>query len=286
MSFNSSTTTTTPSIETTTLIFDYVALAISSFLAGISYLPVKKYDTSDGFFFQLLFNLGGWLPTLALHIYQNSPQFYTLPFLGGILGATGTLCIVPTVKLIGLGVGSLIWNTFSLLSGWAIARYGWLGVDKEIPTNVLLNYIGMFFTVLTVFMFFLVNPETLKDSKKTDELITNKNDEEKLPIINKTSILGDRKALLKKILGITLAAYSGLSGAFDTPSILYVISNYPNASHDQTHYLFSNWSGGFLASIIFFALYCVFKKNEPIINGEIILPSILSGKERKSTSLL
>ena len=70
-------------------------------------------------------------------------RFYPLPMLGGFLWSTGNLNTVIIIKLIGIGLGSLVWvsrfnliiyfnqiiffylkNTILLVFGWAIARFG------------------------------------------------------------------------------------------------------------------------------------------------------------------
>lgn len=37
---------------------------------------------------------------------------------------TANLNTVPAIKLIGLGLSSLIWSNLELLIGWAVARFG------------------------------------------------------------------------------------------------------------------------------------------------------------------
>jgi hypothetical protein len=44
--------------------------------------------------------------------------------LGGFFWSTGNLNTVPIIKTIGIGLGTLFWNTILLLIGWAVARFG------------------------------------------------------------------------------------------------------------------------------------------------------------------
>jgi len=50
--------------------------------------------------------------------------------LGGIFWATGNLMTVPIIKSIGIGLGPLLWNTVLLVFGWAVARFGLLGIKE------------------------------------------------------------------------------------------------------------------------------------------------------------
>lgn len=96
----------------------------SSSLYGSNYLPVKAYDTGDGQFFQLLVCIGIWLVGFVLNIIRDFPKFYMLPMLGGALWATGNNTVVPIIQTIGIGLGMIFWNSISLVTGWATARFG------------------------------------------------------------------------------------------------------------------------------------------------------------------
>jgi hypothetical protein len=50
--------------------------------------------------------------------------------MGGIFWATGNLMTVPIIKSIGIGLGPLLWNTVLLVFGWAVARFGLLGIKE------------------------------------------------------------------------------------------------------------------------------------------------------------
>jgi hypothetical protein len=121
-----STSTTTPSLDSTTLIVDYVLLFACCILYGIAFVPVKHFETGDGLYFQFMFAIGIWVAGVPMLLIRNFPEFYMVAFLGGFVWSVGNLCTVPVIRLIGIGVGSLFWNMFGLVWGWAHARYGWL----------------------------------------------------------------------------------------------------------------------------------------------------------------
>lgn len=102
----------------------FVALFFSVFIFGSINLAVKKFETGDGMFYQLTFAAGVWAVGFVVNCFRCFPKFYPLPLLGGFLWATGNLSTVPIIKLIGIGLGSLIWNSMILIIGWAVARFG------------------------------------------------------------------------------------------------------------------------------------------------------------------
>lgn len=123
-------TTTSKSVDQTSLIVGYACMAISVTFFGVFNLPVKHFKTGDGMFFQLLVGLGIWSVGLIVHFAQGFPEFYALPMLGGFFWATANLQTVPTIKMLGIGISQTINNLVSLVFGWAYARFGWFGKKK------------------------------------------------------------------------------------------------------------------------------------------------------------
>jgi hypothetical protein len=119
------TTSTSAPLDTSTLITDYILLFLCCVFYGVAFAPIKHYDTGDGFYFQFIFGIGMWVAGVPMIFIRDFPRFYTLSFLGGVVWAVGNLCTVPVIRLIGIGVGSLFWNMFGLVWGWANVRFGW-----------------------------------------------------------------------------------------------------------------------------------------------------------------
>ena len=83
--------------------------------------------------------------------------------------------------------------------------------------------------------------------------------------------------LVKRTVGVVLALIAGLCyGETNTPT-LYVRNVYRDSSDNFLDYLFSYYSGIFVTSVIYFAIYCLVKKNKPYVNPKVIFPALLSG---------
>ena len=128
----------------------YVAVAIAVLGFGTNFVPVKRFETGDGIFFQWVMCAAIWCWGLALQLVlfamrtdcvpgvdlgcaaaltDGRVDAYSLKFLpqavaGGVLWATGNIMAVPVINSIGLGMGMLIWGCTNMLMGWAtgIAR--------------------------------------------------------------------------------------------------------------------------------------------------------------------
>lgn len=275
-------------VESVPAYIGYIGVTVSVLFLGSNYLPIKKYETADGMFFQLMLTTGIWTVGFVVNWARDFPKFYALPMLGGFLWSTGNLNTVPVMKTIGIGLGSLFPNVILLCLGWAIARFGWFGIKPEVPSNVYLNYIGVALTVLSGIMFVFVQPSTIKSDDENDSLVNNEINQEANEIeeirseshqsdrTNNTQFFGNLNPLVKRIIGISLACSSGVLYAFTFTPALYVQDNY-GESQNALDYVFSMYSGIFLTSITYFSIYCLVKKNKPVINPSVLLPAIISG---------
>ena len=88
----------------------YIAAAVAVLCFGSNFVPVKKFETGDGMFFQWILCTGIWLTGLVVNGIQGWPRFEPIAMIGGVLWCTGNLLTVPIIKLIGLGLGLLIWG--------------------------------------------------------------------------------------------------------------------------------------------------------------------------------
>ncbi|XP_013387125.1 transmembrane protein 144-like isoform X2 [Lingula anatina] len=137
----------------------FICAGVAVVLFGSNFVPVKKFETGDGMFFQWVLCSAIWCVGLIVNAMRGFPPFYPLSMFGGFLWATGNITVVPILKTIGLGLGILIWGTFNLLSGWASGRFGWFGIHPELPTDVLLNDLGVTLAALRGLFFMLVKSE-------------------------------------------------------------------------------------------------------------------------------
>lgn len=93
---------------------------------GTMYIPARKYETHDGIMFQWYMSSGILFTALIIHYFlpsdNNLPTssnfpIYTEGFVGGSLWALANILVVPTVKLLGLGVGFTLYHSINLLMG-------------------------------------------------------------------------------------------------------------------------------------------------------------------------
>jgi hypothetical protein len=130
----------------------FIAVAISSLFWGSNFVPVKEFPTGDGVYFQWVYPIsfqylipqvmccGIYFVGLIVNGIRAFPKyeafsmigtdffFFCLCFKGGFLWCTGNILTVPIVRLIGLGIGLLLWSMVSLLVGWASGRFGLFGL--------------------------------------------------------------------------------------------------------------------------------------------------------------
>jgi len=138
---------------------------ITAFVAilgwGSNFVPVKKFPTGDGLYFQWVLASGVIITGLIVHCSRGFPTFEPWMMLGGVLWCTGNILTVPIVRLIGLGLGMLLWNLSCLAVGWAVTRFGFANVIKaqDVPQPIL-NYVGIVLVVVAACCYLFVEPET------------------------------------------------------------------------------------------------------------------------------
>jgi len=255
----------------------FVPAAIAVVFFGSNFVPVKKFDTGDGVFFQWVMCTAIWIAGLIVQLIQGSPPFQPLAMLGGVLWCTGNIMAVPIVQMIGLSLGLLLWGTSNLVMGWASGTFGLFGLQRQTVPFPALNYIGVVFAVGSIAVFVFVKSDTSKQPKLREEnekLIptpVNVNETE----VEEQSVFERLPPVTKRILGIVLAIISGCFYGvnFDPPQYLIDHSDRKNG----LDYVFSHFCGIFLASTFYFLVYCAVKKNRPYVNPQCILPGFVSG---------
>ncbi|XP_006121925.1 transmembrane protein 144 [Pelodiscus sinensis] len=270
----------------TDLTIGFTSSAIAVFLFGTNFVPVKKFDTGDGMFFQWILCAAIWIVSLVVNLIRNSPRFWPLAMVGGCVWATGNITVVPIVKTIGLGLGLLIWASFNLLTGWASSRFGWFGIDPEEVSKPILNYIGAGLSVLSTIIFLFVKSEVQSSSVSS----------EATPLLNESSVNNSENTysdaswvdslspVRKRVIGCTLAVVAGIFYGSSFVPVLYIKDHgrrngtlYTGASQFDLDYVFAHFSGIFLTSTIYFLIYCAVMKNKPKVYPEVIMPGFVSG---------
>uniref|UniRef100_A0A8C5TQV6 Transmembrane protein 144 n=1 Tax=Malurus cyaneus samueli TaxID=2593467 RepID=A0A8C5TQV6_9PASS len=248
------------------LAIGFTSSTVAVLLFGTNFVPVKKFDTGDGMFFQWILCASIWIVSLVVNLIQNCPRFWPLAMVGGFVWATGNVTVVPIVKTIGLALGLLIWASFNLLTGWASSRFGWFGIDPEEVSRPILNYIGAGLSLTSAVIFLFIKTEVQTSSASLES----------------TPLLRESVSTLQ--LGCSLAVVAGILYGSSFVPVLYIKDHgrrngtiYTGASQFDLDYVFAHFSGIFLTSTIYFLIYCAVKKNKPNVYPQAILPGFVSG---------
>ncbi len=166
------------------------------------------------------------------------------------------------------------------------------GLKKENPANSALNYAGVLLVLLSTVFYLLIKTEktsstTHDEINETSRLIDSTNESTNTSQQTNTQDLSiyDRLSKPKKrILGLSLAVFSGLLYGQAFSPIVYIRDNYADASDNSLDYLFSFFTGILVASLSYFVLYAMVMKNKPVMNNELVLPGLVSGKRISLTS--
>ncbi|ELR13173.1 transmembrane protein 144 family protein [Acanthamoeba castellanii str. Neff] len=269
----------------------YVAAAVAVFCFGSNLVPVKKFETGDGMFFQWILCTGIWLTGLVVNGIQGWPTFEPIAMIGGVLWCTGNLLTVPIIKMIGLGLGLLLWGLTNLIMGWATGTFGLFGLSSNEIKTPWLNYLGISLAVASVGVYAFVKPTVKKIGEdehcdveehhsvnvgrlEDSYLITNpghadhkghsKEQDDSFAFIERLP------SATKRVLGVN----------FDPPQ--WLIDHCEPCDHSGGHsskgldYVWSHFCGIFLASTVYFLLYSLLKRNKPAINPQVVLPGIVS----------
>uniref|UniRef100_A0A3B4ZGN9 Transmembrane protein 144 n=1 Tax=Stegastes partitus TaxID=144197 RepID=A0A3B4ZGN9_9TELE len=237
-------------------VYGIAANGVAVFLCGSSFVPVKRIETGDGMFFQWVNSAAIWAVSMVGDLMLHSPKFYPLAMLGGVTSATGNIAVVTIIKAIGLGLGTLIWGSFSLLMGWASSRFGWFGIDAQEVSLPILNYCGAG----------LLSSNSCFRCQKNQ-------------FFSLSCLLFISGCLLAVVVGL-------LYGSTFVP-ILYIENHslcqdsmYYGASRYDLDYIYAHSCGSFFTSTVYFAIYCAAMKSKPRIYSRAILPGLLTGLMR------
>ncbi|XP_071976718.1 transmembrane protein 144 [Engystomops pustulosus] len=275
----------TVSGNSSNLALGFTASVVSVVLFGSNFVPVKKFDTGDGMFFQWILCASIWIVSLVVNIILHSPKFWPLAMVGGCVWATGNVTVVPIVKTIGLGLGLLLWASTNLLTGWASSRFGWFGINPEEVERPYLNYAGAGLSALSAIIFLFVKTEvkSVTSESETTPLLRNSITSEEHAVTDE-SWVDKFSPLQRRLIGSLLAVGAGvLYGTCFVP-VLYIKDHsknnesiYAGSSQYDLDYVFAHFSGIFLTSTVYFLIYCVVMKNRPRVFPQAILPGFISG---------
>lgn len=284
----------------------FVAASISVLGFGSNFVVVKKYETGDGMFFQLIMCVGIWIVGVVVQIIRaDTAKFEPYAMLGGMVWALGNVCVTPIIKCIGMALGLLIWGASNMLTGWSMGYFGLFGVKKSpAPNYPILNVVGVIVALIGMMIYFFIEPEDQSKSssgmKKSRSQIFNQNQTD-TPVVaqrfrqflqvddelekykveadyemHEQSWVDHLTGKQRQVLGYSLSIVSGF---------FYGINMSPPTHLEQMHghssqgldYVFSHFSGILLTSIFLFVIYALYRQNDPQVNNKVIVPGMLSG---------
>jgi glucose uptake protein GlcU len=123
---------------------------------GVQYVPVKRYEIFDGATFQWFMCNGifmaGCVITLATGDFSHA--FAKEVVFGGVLWSLSNYCVLPLVKLLGIGLGFSLYHFVNMVTGYIVGRFGIFGLAPmtgNLPvcdfgcSLILLSFIAMLF---------------------------------------------------------------------------------------------------------------------------------------------
>lgn len=276
----------TDNSNSSNLALGFTSSVISVVLFGSNFVPVKKFDTGDGMFFQWILCASIWIVSLVVNIILRCPKFWPLAMVGGCVWATGNITVVPIVKTIGLSLGLLLWASSNLLTGWASSRFGMFGINPEEVERPILNYVGAGLSALSAIIFLFVKTEvkSVTDSESESETapVLSVNAEE--DTVTDESWVDQLSPSRRRIIGSVMAVGAGVLYGSSFVPVLYIKDHsknnesiYAGSSQFDLDYVFAHFSGIFLTSTVYFLIYCALMKNHPKVYPEAILPGFISG---------
>ena len=257
---------------------------------GTNYLPVKKYDVGDGFFFQWCLCLGIWLVGVFIdlaHPYSSAPPpFQPLAMLGGAIWCTGQLAVIPIVQTIGIAKGLIIWGSTAMLAGWACGVWGLLGVSSQAEAvhSWALNLSGLALCLASLGVSLLIRPSV--GDERPAAKVAPMLEEQLLPAADGAAALPAWLRALdasqRPAVGVGLALGAGFFFGTNFNPSQYILDRagsgaWRGASTHGLDYVHAQFSGIALASTLYFALYCACTGNRPLVLPRVALPALASG---------
>jgi len=169
----------------------------------------------------------------------------------------------------------LLWGLVNLVMGWLSGSLGWFYLKPEPVSNHPLNIVGGCLAIVSGVFFAFITKNT-PDPKQIQEADPY-GDSFKPEELNKEDFLDKLSDMKKRVLGIIMAVMAGLFYGTCFVPVQYLIDHCPTCSQDQSDYIFSHFCGIYLTSTGYLLLYCLVKRNSPVVPSEIAFPAFLSG---------
>jgi len=250
----------------------YICCVIAGILFGSNYIPVKKYKTGNGIYFQWILCSAIWFTGFVVNCSRQFPPFQPFAMIGGVLWCTGNMLVVPIIKLIGIGKGQVLWSDTGLFVGWASGAFGILGVDQQPHGIFWLSVLGTVLAIASAIVFSFIKPDGLTKEMKINDSDNSTRDEIKDP-----DVFEKFSSVQRQIIGFVLCIISGIFYGTNFNPPTHIMDNCPTCSRNGLDYVFSHFSGIYLASTFYFLVYCLVTSNQPLFYPEVTFPGFISG---------
>jgi glucose uptake protein GlcU len=246
----------------------YVCCVIAGILFGSNFIPVKKFETGNGIYFQWILCSAIWLAGFIVNAGRAFPPFQPLAMLGGALWCTGNMLTVPIIKLIGMGLGQVIWSDISLAVGWLSGAFGILGVVQQPSPIFSLSVIGTVLALISAVVFSMIRTDlvttvSLKDADSNMEV--------------KEDMFHTLSPLQRKLLGVLLCCIAGCFYGLNFNPPTHIMNTCSSCSQNGLDYVFSHFTGLYLTSTLYFLVYCLATRNHPKFYPQATFPGFISG---------
>ena len=198
-----------------------------------------------------------------------------------------------------------MWGIANMITGWAINMFGWFGQPAEMHNvkRPVLNYLGVACCILCVFISSFVKNDN--DDKKnlqpkntsyasnlgsaapsptptaTTAVTINPTPANVVPLLD-LDCIGDPGSWVDKLsrtnkalVGYALSIFAGIMYGTNFLPCNSAMKRYPTAT--KTDMEFCQFCGIFVASFVYFFIYCIYKKNKPVIHIRSVMPGFVSG---------
>jgi len=252
----------------------YICCVLAGLLFGSNYIPVKKYSSGNGIYFQWVECSAIWFTGFVVNGIQGWPGFQPFAMLGGVLWCTGNMLTVPIIKLIGIGKGQVLWSDTSLFVGWASGAFGILGV-KEQPHGIFwLSVLGTVLAIISAIIFSFIAPDGLIKELKVNDTEINKEDDEEEEDVD---IFAKFRPIQRQIIGFVLCIIAGIFYGTNFNPPTHIMDTCTGCSQNGLDYVFSHFTGIYLASTFYFLVYCLYSSNQPRFYPKVTFPGFISG---------
>lgn len=285
----------------------YTCCAVAGVGFGTNYLPVKRVDVGDGVFFATSMTPGicaiGVVASWIMGSSSTLPAFEPLAAVAGAIWMMGNLMTTFVIKVIGLGLGLIMWDLSNMLIGWATGRFGLFGIHVERVSRPGLNYLGLALAAASLIFFTLAahedekaaEPENAKVTEPDVELsvsetstttsnvstaastATNNADlEAKQP---SSRSLPTKPSALKFALGCAAAILAGIffGTTFDLPTDLMQGDFGGHHSRHVMDYVFSHFLGILIMAMIALLVYISVNRSKSYLPWKAAVPATFSG---------